>query len=161
MASLYEITTEQKSLIYEIECLDGELTPEIEQQLQITEAQLQSKSIAYLEIIKQKDSFNDLIDIEIKRLQSLKKRNGNILTYLKDNLLQAVKTFGSYDVGTNSFGTRKSSTVEVEDVNSLPQEYKTIKVTESANKAKLKEALQAGKIIEGVSIVEHQNLKIN
>ena len=161
METLYEITAEQKQLIYEIEYLDGEITPDIEEKLAITESQLQQKSIAYLEIINQKDAFNGLIDLEIKRLQALKKRNDRTLASLKENLLNAVKTFGEYTVGFTTFGTRKSSSVEVEDVNSLPNEYKVIKVTEAADKAKLKKALQAGEVIEGVSIVEHQNLKIN
>jgi len=161
MATLYEITAEQKALIYEIEYLDGEITPDIEEKLAITESQLQQKSIAYLEIINQKDAFNSLIDAEIKRLQALKKRNDRTLNSLKENLLNAVKTFGTYTIGFITFGTRKSSSIEVEDVNSLPSKYKVIKVTEQADKAKLKEALKSGEIIDGVSIVEHQNLKIN
>jgi len=161
MATLYEITAEQKALIYEIEYLDGEITPDIEEKLAITESQLQQKSIAYLEIINQKDAFNSLIDAEIKRLQALKKRNDRTLNSLKENLLNAVKTFGTYTIGFTTFGTRKSSSVEVEDVNTLPSKYKVIKVTEQADKAKLKEALKSGEIIDGVAIVEHQNLKIN
>ena len=159
--NLYEITSEQKSLINEIEYLEGEITPEMEQALAITERQLQQKSIAYLEVISQKDGFNDLITNEIKRLQALKKRNDNVVSRLKENLLNAVKTFGDFKVGTHSFGTRKSSSVEVEDVNSLPKEFKVIKVTESADKMALKKAIQSGQEIEGVWIDEKLNLKIS
>lgn len=161
MKSLYEITTEQKSLINEIELMEGEITPEMEKQLMITESQLQNKSIAYLEVIKRKESFNDLIDSEIKRLQQLKKTNNNLVGRLKDNLLEAVKAFGGFQVGTQKFTTRKSSAVIVEDVNSLPKEYKSIKVTESADKKAIKEALKGGKEIEGCYIQENLNLKIN
>ena len=159
--NLYDITLEQKNLINEIELLEGEITPEIEEQLKITEASLQQKSIAYLEVIAKKEGFNSLIDNEIKRLQSLKKTNANVIDRLKENLLLAVNTFGPFEVGTQKFGTRKSSAVIVEDVNSLPKEYKTIKVTESANKEAIKKALQDGVKIKGCHIQENLNLKIN
>lgn len=159
--SLYDINTSQRELMLEIENLEGEITPEMEQQLEITESQLQQKSVAYLEVIRKKESFTFLIDNEIKRLNALKKQNNNVITRLNENLLQAVKTFGVYEVGTNKFGTRKSSQVIVEDINSLPEKYKTIKVTESADKIALKEALKNGEEIHGVYIQENFNLKIN
>ena len=159
--SLYSIETEHLALMNQIEMAGGEITEEISKQLEINEAQLQGKSIAYLSVIKSKDSFNDLIDDEIKRLQGLKKRNNTLVSNLKSRLLAAVKLFGDFESGTNKFGTRKSSTVEVDNVNALPKKYKTINVTEQADKKALKEAIKRGEEIEGVSIVEHRNLKIN
>jgi len=159
--SLFNITSEQKLLMLEIESLEGEITPDIEERLAITESQLQQKSIAYLEVIRQKEAYNGLIDAEIKRLQGLKKQTNNVIERLEENLLNAVKTFGNYTVGTQKFGTRKSSQIIVDDVNSLPEKYKVIKVTESADKMLLKEALKNGEKIEGVFIQDNLNLKIN
>ena len=45
-------------------------------------------------------------------------------------------------------------------VNQLPNEYKTIKVTESANKTAIKKALQDGVEIDGCALVENINLSI-
>lgn len=160
-SSLFDITLEQRSLINEIESMEGEITPEMEAQLEITHDQLERKSIAYLEVIRKKESFNSLIDNEVKRLQAMKKRNNNVVDRLNSNLLMAVKAFGDYVVGTQKFGTRKSSRVIVEDVNSLPKKYKTIKVTEAADKASIGEALKAGKKIKGCHIQDNLNLKIN
>ena len=159
--SLYNIIEEQKFTLQEIELMEGELTPELEEQLTINAHQLEAKSIAYLELIKTKDAYNVMLKEEIKRLQAMVKRNDNLTTRLKDNLLIAVKTFGDFEVGFNRFSTRKSETVEVEDVNQLPQEYKTIKVTEAADKIAIKKALKSGEEIKGCYIQEHQNLKIN
>jgi len=159
--SLYNIINDQRYTLAEIEAMQGELTPELEAQLEITATQLNSKSIAYLEVIKDKEAFNTLITDEIKRLQAMKKVNDNLVTRLKDTLLMAVKTFGVFEVGLNKFGTRKSSTVEVADVNALPKEFKVVKVTETADKKAIKEALQEGFEIEGCEIKEHLNLKIN
>ena len=60
--NLYEITSEQKALINKIELLEGEITEEIENALIINENQLQSKSIAYLSVIKNKPESLDLND---------------------------------------------------------------------------------------------------
>ena len=85
--SLYNIEQEQRYTLSEIEALGGELTPELEAQLEINAQQLQTKSIKYLEVIKTKDAYNSLVKEEIKRLQGIVKINDNLTTRLKDNLL--------------------------------------------------------------------------
>lgn len=161
MKSLYEITNDYHSLMNDIELNEGEITPELNEALDITEKELQSKSMAYLSVIKQSESFVSQIDDEIKRLQALKKRNTTLVDNLKSRLLNAVNLFGAFEVGFTKFGTRKSESIEVEDVNSLPSEYKTIKVVESADKKAIKEALKSGKEIKGCSISSNLHLKIN
>ena len=158
--TLYDIKQEYLELINQVEELEGEITPEIEEKLTINQNELQNKAIAYHSVILAKDSFNLQIDNEIKRLQALKKRNNSLIDNLKERLVGAIQMFGEFTVGTNTFGLRKSERVEVEDVNQLPKEYKTIKVTEQANKAEIKKALKLGKQIENAYIVENINLKI-
>ena len=159
--TLYKITEQQRYLLEEIEMMQGELTPEMEEQLVIQAHQLESKAEGYLSIITQKEDYINRIDAEIKRLQQLKKVNNNFVTRLKENLLQAVKTFGDFEVGLTTFSTRKSQSITVEDVNSLKTMYKTIKVTETPNKMALKNALKSGVEIQGVELVDKLNLKIN
>ena len=159
--NLYNIESEYLTLMSHIEEAEGELTPEMEEALSINETQLQGKSVAYLHVITTKEALNSAIDIEIKRLQSLKKANNNLVNRLKDRLLHAVNLFGAFEVGINKFGTRKSSVVEVDDINSLDPKYKVVKITEAADKATIKTALKEGKTIKGCSIVEKLNLKIN
>lgn len=158
--TLYDIKQEYLELINQVEELDGEITPEIEEQLIINQNELQNKAIAYHSVILAKDAFNMQIDNEIKRLQALKKRNNTLIDNLKNRLVGAIQTFGEFTIGTNTFGLRKSERVEVEDVNLLPKEYKTIKVTEQADKVAIKKDLKLGKEIENAYIVEQFNLKI-
>ena len=158
--TLYNIENDYLTLISQIEEAEGVLTPELEEALTINETQLQGKSTAYLQVITTKEGINDAIDIEIKRLQAIKKRNGNLVTKLRSRLLEAVKLFGDIEVGFNKFTTRKSSSVQVDDINSLPSRFKTIKITETADKKAIKDAIKAGQEIEGCSIVENLNLKI-
>jgi len=158
--TLYDIKQEYLELINQVEEMDGEITPEIEEQLTINQNELQNKAIAYHSVILSKDAFNMQIDSEIKRLQALKKRNNSLIDNLKDRLVGAIQMFGEFTVGTNTFGLRKSEKVEVDDVNQLPKEYKTIKVTEQANKVEIKKALKLGKEIKDAYIVTQYNLKI-
>lgn len=160
--SLYNIVEEQRYTLSEIEAMAGELTPELEEQLTINAHQLESKSIAYLEVIKDREAYINNAKEEIKRLQAIVKVNDNLVNRLKNNLLTAVKTFGSFEVGFVKFGTRKSTTVEVSDdmINQLPKEYKTIKVTETPNKTAIKKALQQGVEIDGCRLIQNENLSI-
>jgi len=159
--NLFTIETEYLKLMDQIQEAEGEITEELAEQLKINESQLQGKSIAYLEVIKQSEYDVVRIDDEIKRLQGIKKRNTTLVKNLRSRLLEAVNLFGEFTSSTHTFGTRKSSSIEVDNVNSLPSEYKVVKVTEQADKKALKEAIKAGEEIEGVELVEKLNLKIS
>ena len=162
MISLYNINEKMLTLLSEIEANDGELTEDINTQLEITKDELQTKSESYLSVIKGREALNVQIDDEIKRLQAMKKTNNNLVSKLKNSLLNAVNIFGEFEVGLLKFGLRKSTTVEVTGiVNDLPKEYKTVKVTEQPNKAEIKKSLQKGKQIEGCALITNYNLKIN
>ena len=110
--SLYNISNNYNQLMYDIEENEGEVTDEQSELLKINEAELQQKSIAYLEVIKTKEALNKVIDDEIKRLGAMKKVNTNIISRLKENLLTAVKIFGQFEVRLNKFGIRKSQSIK-------------------------------------------------
>ena len=75
--------------------------------------------------------------------------------------MQAVENFGTFTSGFFTFSTRKSSSVEVFcDANDLPKEFKSVKVTETADKTAIKKALQSGEQIDGCAIIEKYNLSI-
>ena len=159
--SLYQITGEALEIFTDLEEQGtGELTAEQEQALTINQGELQSKGIAYLEVIKDRTAFVSNVDAEIKRLTAIKKANNNLIERLKDGLLMAQQTFGDFDLGLTTITTRSSKSVEVDDVNQLPDQFKTIKVTEAADKKAIKEALEAGAEIKGCRIIENQNLRI-
>ena len=159
--TMYSITEEHQRMMFEIEQAEGELTPEMEEALRINEGQLQSKSIAYLSVIRSKEAFNMTIDDEIKRLQRLKKQTGNLITRLKETLLGAVRTFGAFETELHKFGTRKSTVVEVDDVKLLPVKLRVIKISESADKVAIKSLLKNDEEIDGCRLVEKTNLKID
>jgi hypothetical protein len=98
--SLYEITGDAIEVFQELEEQGtGELTEEQEKALTINQNELQSKGIAYLEVIKDRTAFVNTIDAEIKRLQAKKKANNNLIQRLNDGLLMAQQTYGDFELG--------------------------------------------------------------
>ena len=160
--NIYQIQNEYLLLINQIIENGGEVTPQQELNLQITREQLQDKGTNYAFVIKKLDAECDIIDAEIKRLSELKKVRQNACERLKSNISHAMHTFGVDKIESPliKLSFRKSQSVNVADVNSLPSEYKTIKVTESADKMKIKQALLNGEVIEGCEIINSQNLQI-
>ena len=158
--SLYNIQEDYSELMRTIEEFEGEITPEMEEALAINEKELQKKGIGYLEIIKGKEAFNLLVDNEIKRLQGLKKINSNSIDRLKNSLLNAVKMFGEFKIGTLTFGTRKSQRVIITDEETIDKKYKVVKVTEIINKVEIKKDIKDGIIIPGAEIQDNFNLSI-
>lgn len=161
MKSLYQIQKEYLELINEVEMNEGELSSELITELSINRSELEVKSIAYHEVIQQRESLNLRIDEELKRLQAIKKQNDKLVTRLKNNLTYAVLEYGNYEAGFLKFGTRKSTIVNVTiEANALPKEYKTVKVTEAPDKVAIKKALESGEAIEGCELVTNYNLTI-
>ena len=160
--TIYQIEQNYNQLAEQLIDNDGELTPELNEQLAITEEQLQNKSVAYSFVIKQMDADVEIIDAEIKRLQAAKKQREKDSEYLKERIKHAMDTFQIEEIKTPlvKINFRKSKTVEVEDVNSLPSLYKVVKVTEQADKAAIKAALKDGVEVTGCSIATHRNLQI-
>lgn len=159
--SLYNINNEYLDLISQVEQAEGELTSELENALIINKAELEVKSIAYVEFIKSNESYIERINNEIERLKNLKKVSENVNEKLRKNLLHAVNIFGNFEAGFLKFSTRKSKQVIVDcDVNDLHKSFKTIKVTETADKVAIKKAIESGEEVEGCYIVENINLQI-
>lgn len=161
MKTLYQINNDYYDLISQIELAEGELSKELESALEINKNELEVKSIAYVEYIKTKESFNDRITEEIKRLQAIKKANETLIDRLKTNLVSAVNLYGTFKSGFLTFSTRKSKQVEVNcDPNDLPKEFKTVKVTETPDKNAIKKAIEQGQEVTGCRVVENINIQI-
>ena len=160
--NIFNIQNEYKELINQLIENGGEITPELELLLQINKDQLQTKSENYGYVIKQFNAEIDIIDNEIKRLQQAKKTRENSIERLKTVLTFAMNTYEVDEIKTPliKINFRKSESVEVEDINELPQMFKVVKLTESADKNKIKEALKLGEQIKGCSIKINNNLQI-
>lgn len=160
--NIYNIQTEYQLLVNQLIENGGEITPELELALQINKDNFHSKSENYAYITKQFDGEMDIIDNEIKRLQQAKKSREKTIQRLKDTIEMAMNTFEVDKIETPliKISFRKSESVDVTDVNDLPNEFKVIKLTETADKLKIKDALKSGMFISGCSIKSNRNLQI-
>lgn len=162
MKNIYDITNEFLQLESQLIENEGELTSEIESALQINKDELQHKGIQYGYVIKSLEDGIDSIDNEIKRLQAIKKTSETAIDRLKTTLTNAMNLFEITELKTPTLkiNFRKSEVVIVDDVNALDKEYKIIKVTEQADKIKIKQALKDGLTVIGAELFTNQNIQI-
>jgi hypothetical protein len=158
--SLYKTNQNYKNIIESIHISDGLVSDDIQSQLELTMADRDDKSMSYRETISNLTFENEQIADEIKRLQSLKKRNSNVIDTLNKALLQSVLLYGKYKVGTVSFSSRKSQRIDVakDVIDVLPDDYKIVSVT--VNKKAIKDALKAGDTINGCELIDCNSLMI-
>jgi hypothetical protein len=156
--NLYQIKNEYLTLASQLE--QGELTPEIEQQLQINEEQLKEKAINYGYVIRSFEYDNDVIDAEIKRLKQLKEQKENAIDKLKNAVSDAMQLYGieKIDSPTLKLSFRKSESIEVSE--NIDKKYLIEKTTLQPDKQAIKKAIKDGKQVEGAVLVTNYNIQI-
>jgi len=180
--SMYHIRAEHLGLLKEIEETEGELTPEIEQALVLTEEEFEDKAVSYGFVVKSFEDVEEILTKEIKRLTDLKAKAGKRAEAFKNRLDEAMRQFGIEKITTPSLtlSYRKSNPVElaedfeenflknvtiaVEAREGAPagiinlHEFFDIKLT--ASKKRIGDALKTGLKIPGASTIEKKNLQI-
>lgn len=159
--SLFNIHNEYLQLLGKIEEAEGEITEEIDQALQFTEQRLREEGINVAQMIMMLDLWVGNLDLEISRLEGIRRRANKGGEMLKNRLAAAMNEFGIerlvHDTVTISF--RKSEAVEITDERLLPPEY-LIQGPTYPGKTRIKEAIKAGKEVPGAELVQRQNLQI-
>lgn len=119
MTNIFNIQQDYLGLMREIEEVEGELTPELEERLKINEEELEQKVKAYHHVIQHAKADVVVIDEEIARLNKIKQSKEGLQTRLKDVLLQTTLLFG-YDGKTGNkkidYDTLKLYTVNSESI---------------------------------------------
>ena len=105
----------------------------------------------------------DQIKAEEKSLKERRQTKEKKVERLKSYLANSMLLFGDkkFETPRVALSFRKSKQVEIEPNVHLPQEYIKVKVEESPDKTKLKDAiLKQGIVINGVKVVEKENLQL-
>ena len=156
--NLFNINEEMFRLHQQIEENGGELTPELEEQLPITEHEREQKCESYVSVIRQLKSKSQLIKDEAKRLLDAARTYDKTVERLEDNLLSSIVQLGAVKTNFVSISTRRNKSVEISDDAELPLQYQRVKI--EVNKTLIREALESGIDIPGASIVEKHSLII-
>lgn len=123
MANIFNIQQELFDIFNQIEENEGELTPELEKSLKITQDEFKDKIQAYTAVIKQLEVDLAAIKDEKARLDSLKKSKEKTIERLKNVMRDAIMYFGDtsksgtkfIDYGTGKVSLRKSESIELDD----------------------------------------------
>ena len=123
MRNIYEIQQELLSIFYELEENGGEITPELEEKLNITQETFRDKIRDYSNVVRQLQ--NDIINIKAEkdRLNNLQKSKEKTIERLKSVMTEAIEQFGDtskagskfLDYGTGKVYVRHNEAVEVNE----------------------------------------------
>jgi len=160
--SLYNISNELRQLFNSINDNDGEVTPEQEAALVITQNQLEGKGVSYALVIRECDSRVTAIDNEIERLTKLKTQQQNLSKKLKQNISDAMKEFGVEKIESAiiKLSFRSSKETVIEDETKLPESCFTVKTTRTVSKTEVKKLIEEGQVLAGAYIRENKSLQI-
>lgn len=158
--SLFQISSELTILESNIEDAGGEITPETEKALEISEKELQEKSLNYVTYIHKLEADQELAKIYKLKAEHVIKQKQKLIDRLKANLSVAVETFGDIEVDIFTLKNRKSTSLVITEDAKIPILYHTYEQVISFDKAKLKKDLIAGKEIKGCKLVTKQNIQI-
>lgn len=121
--NIFEIQNDLLNIFQNIEDNDGEITPEMEEQLAITQENFSNKLKSYADVVKLRKNEINLIDDEIKRLNEVKKSKQSLIDRLNKIITEAVIKFGNetksggkfFDYGTGKISIRNTKKVETND----------------------------------------------
>jgi len=127
------------------------------------EEDLEKKADSVRIVLAKLKSDTEFLATEIKRLQQRKKSIENNADNLKSLLMWTLQKAGIPKLKTAKatfyFATSKSLQISDEvQLSSLPSEY--VQIEYKADKKALKEAVENGVVIDGVSIAENETLRI-
>lgn len=123
MSNIFQITQDLTELFDQIELQDGELTPELEEQLTIKQDEFRDKLANYNNVIKQLKSDLSGIKVEQDRLKRLQNSKEKLIDKLTSIMTDAIVKFGNtsdkgtkyIDFGTEKLMVRNSDAIELDD----------------------------------------------
>jgi len=121
--NIFKIKQELHNIFDVLEENGGELTPELAEQLAITQEEFKEKVEAYSNAIKLFEGDINTIKTEQKRLKELADKKQKVIDRLKAIMLDAIEQFGEtkksgvryIDYGTGEISIRNSKSVYVDD----------------------------------------------
>ena len=159
--TLYEINNTINSVIengFKMDEDTGEVlfTSEDLEKLQL-DRQAKIESIALY--IKNKEVLASDIEEEIKNLTERKKAVERKIQSLKD-YIRYILNGEKFESAKCAISYRRSTKIEIDDIEQVPEDYIRLEVNKSANKSAIKKAMNEGKEIAGCHIEEYNNMTI-
>ena len=137
----------------------GEIEPATLESVQIAS---EEKIIATAMYIRRLEALNKATKETIQDLQERVRADGKRIEALKWLMMKAMDSLQYTEVKSPevTLRFRKSSSVEITDSESLPEQFLRTKTVVEPDKTAIKNALKAGETIQGAQLVESRNLQI-
>lgn len=157
--NLYEINSQITYLLDFVDHETGEISDDALAGLEALEMAQEEKVLSLGKWIKNMTAESEALAVEIKNLQARKKLIENKIDRVKSYLQSTVpgKQFKDAQCVIN---WRVSKSVEVSDIDSLPDYLVRVKTERSPDKTLIKQTIESGVEVVGAKIVESQNLQI-
>ena len=157
--SLYNITNKFVELMDKAQ--DGELTEEEYNELGNELAQeLQNKSSNIIGYIKNRESLQEEMKVEEKRLAEIRKKGEKKLDKFYQYVKENMERLGLMEIPTELGKlkiTKNPMSIEIENEDEIPSEFKKEVVTTQIDKAAIKNHFKdTGEIVPGIRIIDNK-----
>lgn len=162
--SLFKIKEEYEEIIEEILESEGEISESLFNRLEEIDDDFTAKSENYVYVIKKTETENEYIDTEIKRLQTRKRRNSNLIGRLKYSLMESLESIDKIKIQTPLYTIRIQNNppaIRIVDENIIPDDFKEERISVYINKKAILEALKSGEEVNGAKITVGKSLRIS
>lgn len=157
---LYEIDSAIQAVYDQIEQNDGVIPDELESRLDGLQMERTTKISNILKLLRNIDSDITALDVEIASLQKKQKALENRKQSVRNYLAYAVGEGNKFKDAIATVYWKESESVLCPDVSDLPVKYVRQKTTQEPDKEAIKDALNAGKMIQGCSIMHKSTIVV-
>jgi len=133
---LYEISNEYLELCQELIETEGELSPELEQKMEINETNKKTKFENYAKLIRHLEGNIEIRNKEAERLGALNQTDEKLIENLKNRLKYTMELYkeDKFDTPLFKFSLRHSESVEIVNGDLIPEQFKTVVTPEPITK---------------------------
>ena len=150
--NLRELTADQEAILSKVENEEFTLE-EVSDHLDMLKECRAEKIENYLHVINRLQSEEDVVKVEIERLQAMRAVKQKALENVKAWLLMSMADGEKHEFDLFKVSRVKGREVlQVNSTNNIPQKYQTVKTTQTIDKRGLLASLKSGEEIPGVEI---------
>lgn len=161
--SLYSPLMQLGRIFAALEANEGELTPELEQELTITQQNLSTRAASILDLLEASTAYEQMAAEKERQAKAAKEGARKFQERLKGILTQAVSLYGPIQVDTRKVGLRKSEETIIDDDALIPDELRrpiTVPLQGLPDKAAIKKRIQSGHAVPGARIQTNHSLAL-
>ncbi|CAB4152619.1 Siphovirus Gp157 [uncultured Caudovirales phage] len=160
-SSLRELVQSSQSIVEALIESNGELSPEMELQLQNLEVALPAKIDSYSFILEKLEAEEEFWKAKAKQLTAVAKGCSNVRDRIKESLKQAAVQLGKDELVGNDvrFKISNSKPKLVIDESQVDEAYKIIVTTKEIDKKRIEEDLKLNVPVQGASLVETKSIR--